>query len=197
MIDTYLVELIDNAIDNKRKLINECKSMKDLSVIIDNRDKLDAVNIDTNNLIFVEDEILRDIINKFYFLNKKQKEILLSNLLVIKDLLESNLERGTTFDISDVQKSYIYKFFENMNRIIIDQQERYGELQVLDIDEERNTMQKMGKLLDDLVNKKEIISDIDTLNDVFVINNLDELDKRELIIQIMDYNKSVYEGKLA
>ncbi len=197
MIDSYLVELIDKAIDIKRKLINECKSMKDLSVIIDNRDKLDAVNTDTNNLVFVEDEILRDIINKFYFLNKKQKEILLSNLLVIKDLLQSNLERGTTFDISDVQKSYIYKFFEDMNRIIIDQQERYGELQVLNLDEERNSMQKMGKLLDDLVNKKAIISDIDTLDEVFTVNDLEELDKRELIIQIMDYNKSVYEGKLA
>jgi len=197
MIDTYLVELINNAMDIKRKLINECKCMKDLSVIIDNRDSLDAVNSDIRALVNVEDEVLKDIINKFYFLNKKQKEILLTNLLVIKDLLESNVERGTTFEISDAQKSYIYKFFENMNHIIIDQQERFAELQTVDLDYERNCMQKMAKLLDTLSNKKNYILDIDTLTDVFNINNLDELDKRELIIKLMEYNKSIYDGKLA
>ena len=70
MIDTYLVELINNAMDVKRKLINECKCMKDLSIIIDNRDSLDAVNSDIRALVNVEDEVLKDIINKFYFLNK-------------------------------------------------------------------------------------------------------------------------------
>ncbi len=196
-MDTYLVELLDKAIDSKRKLINECKSMKDLSVIIDNRDKLDAVNADNSNLIYVDDVILKDITNKFYFLDKNQKEELLGNILVIKDLLQSNLERGTTFSISDEQKSYIFKFFENMNRIIIDQQERYGELQTLDLDNEREIMQKMGKLLDNIVNKHEFIGDIDTLTEVFEINGLDELEKRELILQLMDYNKGVYEEKLA
>ncbi len=196
-MDTYLVELIDKAIDVKRKLINECKSMKDLSVIIDNREILDAVNTDVSYLVNVEDETLKDIINKFYFLNKNQKEELLTNLLVIKDLLESNSLRGTTFEVSDEQKSYIYKFFENMNRIIIDQQEHYAELQTIDLESERSIMQKMGKLLDNIVNKKTFVTDIDTLSEVFRINELEELDKREIIINLMEYNKGVYEGELA
>ena len=196
-MDTYLVELIDKAIDVKRKLINECKSMKDLSVIIDNREILDAVNTDVSYLVNVEDETLKDIINKFYFLNKNQKEELLTNLLVIKDLLESNSLRGTTFEVSDEQKSYIYKFFENMNRIIIDKQEHYAELQTIDLESERSIMQKMGKLLDNIVNKKTFVTDIDTLSEVFRINELEELDKREIIINLMEYNKGVYEGELA
>ena len=84
-----------------------------------------------------------------------------------------------------------------MNHIIIDQQERFAELQTVDLDYERDCMQKMAKLLDNISNKKNYILDIDTLSDVFSINNLDELDKRELIIKLMEYNKSIYDGKLA
>ena len=58
MIDSYLVGLIEKAIDVKRKLINESKSMKDLSIIIDNRAILDAVNVDVKNIVKVDDEIL-------------------------------------------------------------------------------------------------------------------------------------------
>ena len=197
MIDSYLVGLIEKAIDVKRKLINESKSMKDLSIIIDNRAILDAVNVDVKNIVKVDDEILKDIINKFYFLNKSEKEQLLTNLLVIKDLLQSNEERGTTFDISDTQRGYIYKFFEDMNKIIIDQQERYTDLQNLDLDAERDKMQRMGRLLDNIVNKRNIVNDIDTISEVLKINEISELEKRELIIDIMEYNRGIYEGEVA
>lgn len=193
MTDT-LITLLKDAINEKKKAVKEYNNHLDKN-LSEKIEILENLRNDINEITKVEMFKLNEIVDS-YQITDAEKENIKKELDVIKALLTLNQKEKTNYTLLPNQLMIISSFLDNLE-IYID--EKNGEKQ--EIDPEYNHIVTITNKYKDLLykiknpNTNELITDVDTILQLFQDSKMTEEEKQAILLVLIKYNQEVTKEK--
>lgn len=186
-----LITILKEVIADYEQSIAEVSTLINSSFTI-NKEKISKLRKDTTSIIDIDSNALADILREAETKEEEAKKVL-NYLEAIKSLLKLNKERQTTFKISEEQNDYIKYFLEKVN-IVEKKHREIKKTNPTNLDELNKLCSKYKALLNRLEdeNDSSYITNIDLLKLLFKECKLDEQTKRNIMLNLMQYNQNIY-----
>lgn len=190
-----LITLLKDAINEKKKAVKEYNNHLDKN-LSDKIEILDNLRNDINEITKIEISRLNEIVDSFQ-METEEKENMKKELDIIKALLTLNQTEKTNYTLLANQLTIISSFLDNLE-VYID--EKNGEKQA--IDPEYNHIVTITNKYKELLykiknpNTNELITDIDTILQLFQDSNIAEEEKQAILLALIKYNQEVVREKV-
>ena len=190
-----LITLLKDAINEKKKAVKEYNNHLDKN-LSDKIEILDNLRNDINEITKIEISRLNEIVDSFQ-METEEKENMKKELDIIKALLTLNQTEKTNYTLLANQLTIISSFLDNLE-VYID--EKNGEKQA--IDPEYNHIVTITNKYKELLykiknpNTNELITDIDTILQLFQDSNIAEEEKQAILLALIKYNQEVVKEKV-
>ena len=167
------------------------------SALTMNRDKIERFRDDIQAIIDIDLHVIEDILNELN-LDPEEKEKTFNYLRRVKQLLQLNQREGTTYKIQGNQLSQISHFFERIDEEI-EKNTKIQDEHMRNVGKLTSICKKYKKLLGLLEDKNNttFIDDVDLIALLFKECSIDEKTKRNILLSIMKYNKTLFDKNLA
>ncbi len=190
-----LIELLKKSIKSYQDKIDELTD-KNNSTFIKYKELFELLDADINNITTIQEEDLASILAETD-LNEEERELEFNYLKSIRKLLNLNQTKNTTFQLTKSQKEYLEVLKHQL--IEIEEEAKNKAKDHLKAIKRLREKQKELKIILGIVedNKnKAFITQIDTINELFELNNIDEPQKREILYSVLKYNYKIYEEEM-
>ena len=167
------------------------------SIIPDNsslnnfKDKLNNAYGDIDKIVEIDLDELKEVLSEA---NSKENNIeqLIDTVSYLKTIIDLNHSKGTSFEIEEKQIKEVAEIIR-----IIEYIEEKRKQEHLDDDRTKDLEDKVKKLKELLGileddNNKEYINDSTTIKDLFDRSDLDLKTKKEILIEILKYNRNLF-----
>jgi len=189
-----LIKIVKEAITDYDSQLEKLDSTRN-STLIKNKELLEKIRIDVNEMINLDQKELKEILIELE-LSKKDQEELYNFLSHIQVLLKANAENGTTFKLSEKQLSYVDKFLAYVT-VLMRQKEKEKNQNKEEIDNLTEKSNKYHSFLQALEKDNEnFMEDTELLTLIFKEREVAEVTKRSILIDLMKYNQKLYQRKL-
>lgn len=189
-----LIHLLKKSISEKKAIIHRYYQYKDDG--LEEKQELEKLMFAScYNISTVSLETINDIIDSFSISNDEKKQ-LKENISTIMTILKLNNISGTTLVLDDSQINVLNKFTNYLHEYVVTRRDfaTYENIDIEKISSLNDKYKSLATLLNNPKNKK-FVSDISTLNILFDENNVSSDEKRDILLSIIKYNKSLFNYK--
>ncbi len=189
-----LIHLLKKSISEKKAIIHRYYQYKDDG--LEEKQELEKLMFAScYNISTVSLETINDIIDSFSISNDEKKQ-LKEDISTIMTILKLNNISGTTLVLDDSQINVLNKFTNYLHEYVVTRRdfETYENIDIEKISSLNNRYKSLATLLNNPKNKK-FVSDISTLNILFDENNVGSDERRDILLSIIKYNKSLFNYK--
>ena len=189
-----LIHLLKKSISEKKAIIHRYYQYKDDA--LEEKQELEKLMFAScYNISTVSLETINDIIDSFSISNDEKKQ-LKENISTIMTILKLNNISGTTLVLDDSQINVLNKFTNYLHEYVVTRRDfaTYENIDIEKITFLNDKYKSLATLLNNPKNKK-FVSDISTLNILFDENNVSSDEKRDILLSIIKYNKSLFNYK--
>lgn len=189
-----LIHLLKKSISEKKAIIHRYYQYKDDG--LEEKQELEKLMFAScYNISTVSLETINDIIDSFSISNDDKKQ-LKEAISTIMTILKLNNISGTTLVLDDSQINVLNKFTNYLHEYVVTRRDfaTYENIDIEKITFLNDKYKSLATLLNNPKNKK-FVSDISTLNILFDENNVSSDEKRDILLSIIKYNKSLFNYK--
>lgn len=189
-----LIHLLKKSISEKKAIIHRYYQYKDDG--LEEKQELEKLMFAScYNISTVSLETINDIIDSFSISNDDKKQ-LKEDISTIMTILKLNNISGTTLVLDDSQINVLNKFTNYLHEYVVTRRDfaTYENIDIEKITFLNDKYKSLATLLNNPKNKK-FVSDISTLNILFDENNVSSDEKRDILLSIIKYNKSLFNYK--
>ena len=189
-----LIHLLKKSIGEKKAIIHRYYQYKDDG--LEEKQELEKLMFAScYNISTVSLETINDIIDSFSISNDDKKQ-LKEDISTIMTILKLNNISGTTLVLDDSQINVLNKFTNYLHEYVVTRRDfaTYENIDIEKITFLNDKYKSLATLLNNPKNKK-FVSDISTLNILFDENNVSSDEKRDILLSIIKYNKSLFNYK--
>lgn len=189
-----LIHLLKKSISEKKAIIHRYYQYKDDA--LEEKQELEKLMFAScYNISTVSLETINDIIDSFSISNDDKKQ-LKEDISTIMTILKLNNISGTTLVLDDSQINVLNKFTNYLHEYVVTRRDfaTYENIDIEKISSLNDKYKSLATLLNNPKNKK-FVSDISTLNILFDENNVSSDEKRDILLSIIKYNKSLFNYK--
>ncbi len=189
-----LIHLLKKSISEKKAIIHRYYQYKDDG--LEEKQELEKLMFAScYNISTVSLETINDIIDSFSISNDEKKQ-LKEDISTIMTILKLNNISGTTLVLDDSQINVLNKFTNYLHEYVVTRRDfaTYENIDIEKISSLNNRYKSLATLLNNPKNKK-FVSDISTLNILFDENNVGSDERRDILLSIIKYNKSLFNYK--
>ena len=189
-----LIHLLKKSISEKKAIIHRYYQYKDDG--LEEKQELEKLMFAScYNISTVSLETINDIIDSFSISNDDKKQ-LKEAISTIMTILKLNNISGTTLVLDDSQINVLNKFTNYLHEYVVTRRDfaTYENIDIEKITFLNDKYKSLATLLNNPKNKK-FISDIPTLNILFDENNVSSDERRDILLSIIKYNKSLFNYK--
>ncbi len=189
-----LIHLLKKSISEKKAIIHRYYQYKDDG--LEEKQELEKLMFAScYNISTVSLETINDIIDSFSISNDDKKQ-LKEAISTIMTILKLNNISGTTLVLDDSQINVLNKFTNYLHEYVATRRDfaTYENIDIEKISSLNDKYKSLATLLNNPKNKK-FVSDISTLNILFDENNVSSDEKRDILLSIIKYNKSLFNYK--
>ena len=189
-----LIHLLKKSISEKKAIIHRYYQYKDDT--LEEKQELEKLMFAScYNISTVSLETINDIIDSFSISNDDKKQ-LKEAISTIMTILKLNNISGTTLVLDDSQINVLNKFTNYLHEYVVTRRDfaTYENIDIEKISSLNDKYKSLATLLNNPKNKK-FVSDISTLNILFDENNVSSDEKRDILLSIIKYNKSLFNYK--
>ena len=189
-----LIHLLKKSISEKKAIIHRYYQYKDDG--LEEKQELEKLMFASGyNISTVSLETINDIIDSFSISNDEKKQ-LKEDISTIMTILKLNNISGTTLVLDDSQINVLNKFTNYLHEYVVARRDfaTYENIDIEKISSLNNRYKSLATLLNNPKNKK-FISDISTLNILFDENNVGSDERRNILLSIIKYNRSLFNYK--
>ena len=189
-----LIHLLKKSISEKKAIIHRYYQYKDDT--LEEKQELEKLMFAScYNISTVSLETINDIIDSFSISNDDKKQ-LKEDISTIMTILKLNNISGTTLVLDDSQINVLNKFTNYLHEYVATRRDfaTYENIDIEKITFLNDKYKSLATLLNNPKNKK-FVSDISTLNILFDENNVSSDEKRDILLSIIKYNKSLFNYK--
>ena len=189
-----LIHLLKKSISEKKAIIHRYYQYKDDG--LEEKQELEKLMFAScYNISTVSLETINDIIDSFSISNDEKKQ-LKENISTIMTILKLNNISGTTLVLDDSQINVLNKFTNYLHEYVATRRDfaTYENIDIEKISSLNDKYKSLATLLNNPKNKK-FVSDIPTLNILFDENNVSSDERRDILLSIIKYNKSLFNYK--
>ena len=189
-----LIHLLKKSISEKKAIIHRYYQYKDDA--LEEKQELEKLMFAScYNISTVSLETINDIIDSFSISNDDKKQ-LKEAISTIMTILKLNNISGTTLVLDDSQINVLNKFTNYLHEYVATRRDfaTYENIDIEKISSLNDKYKSLATLLNNPKNKK-FVSDISTLNILFDENNVSSDEKRDILLSIIKYNKSLFNYK--
>ena len=189
-----LIHLLKKSIGEKKAIIHRYYQYKDDA--LEEKQELEKLMFAScYNISTVSLETINDIIDSFSISNDDKKQ-LKEDISTIMTILKLNNISGTTLVLDDSQINVLNKFTNYLHEYVATRRDfaTYENIDIEKISSLNDKYKSLATLLNNPKNKK-FVSDISTLNILFDENNVSSDEKRDILLSIIKYNKSLFNYK--
>lgn len=190
-----LKQLLRDSIAEKKSLIHEYYYYQDSS--LDEKSDLERLLFaSVENISMIPKRKQEKIVDSFP-ISKEEKKELKKQLDTIVTILKLNSINGTTMKLDDSQIEVLNTFLRYLHDYVASRKDYISKnnIDIALVEEKNKKYKKLATLLNNPKNKN-FITDIDTLNVLFDDNNLNETDRREILVSLIKYNKNLFNSKI-
>ena len=189
-----LINLLKDAINDKKKAVKEYNNHLDKN-LSNKIEVLENLRKDINEITKIEMSMLNEMVDSFQ-ISDKDKDDMKKELDIIKALLTLNQKEKTNYTLLPNQLTTISAFLDNLETYI---EEKNIEKQAID-PEYKNIIMITNKYKDLLYkikdpNTNELITDIDTILQLFQDTKITEEEKQMILLTLIKYNQEVMHEK--
>ena len=189
-----LINLLKDAINDKKKAVKEYNNHLDKN-LSNKIEVLENLRKDINEITKIEMSMLNEMVDSFQ-ISDKDKDDMKNELDIIKALLTLNQKEKTNYTLLPNQLTTISAFLDNLETYI---EEKNIEKQAID-PEYKNIIMITNKYKDLLYkikdpNTNELITDIDTILQLFQDTKITEEEKQMILLTLIKYNQEVMHEK--
>ena len=189
-----LIHLLKKSISEKKAIIHRYYQYKDDG--LEEKQELEKLMFAScYNISTVSLETINDIIDSFSISNDDKKQ-LKEDISTIMTILKLNNISGTTLVLDDSQINVLNKFTNYLHEYVVTRRDfaTYENIDIEKISSLNDKYKSLATLLNNPKNKK-FVSDISTLNILFDENNVSSDERRDILLSIIKYNKSLFNYK--
>lgn len=189
-----LIHLLKKSISEKKTIIHRYYQYKDDA--LEEKQELEKLMFAScYNISTVSLETINDIIDSFSISNEEKKQ-LKEDISTIMTILKLNNISGTTLVLDDRQINVLNKFTNYLHEYVVTRRDfaTYENIDIEKISSLNDKYKSLATLLNNPKNKK-FVSDISTLNILFDENNVSSDERRDILLSIIKYNKSLFNYK--
>ena len=189
-----LIHLLKKSISEKKAIIHRYYQYKDDG--LEEKQELEKLMFAScYNISTVSLETINDIIDSFSISNDDKKQ-LKEAISTIMTILKLNNISGTTLVLDDSQINVLNKFTNYLHEYVVTRRDfaTYENIDIEKISSLNDKYKSLATLLNNPKNKK-FVSDIPTLNILFDENNVSSDERRDILLSIIKYNKSLFNYK--
>lgn len=189
-----LIHLLKKSISEKKAIIHRYYQYKDDG--LEEKQELEKLMFAScYNISTVSLETIKDIIDSFSISNDEKKQ-LKEDISTIMTILKLNNISGTTLVLDDSQINVLNKFTNYLHEYVVTRRDfaTYENIDIEKISSLNDKYKSLATLLNNPKNKK-FVSDISTLNILFDENNVGSDERRDILLSIIKYNKSLFNYK--
>ena len=189
-----LIHLLKKSISEKKAIIHRYYQYKDDG--LEEKQELEKLMFAScYNISTVSLETINDIIDSFSISNDDKKQ-LKEAISTIMTILKLNNISGTTLVLDDSQINVLNKFTNYLHEYVVTRRDfaTYENIDIEKITFLNDKYKSLATLLNNPKNKK-FVSDIPTLNILFDENNVSSDERRDILLSIIKYNKSLFNYK--
>lgn len=189
-----LIHLLKKSISEKKAIIHRYYQYKDDT--LEEKQELEKLMFAScYNISTVSLETINDIIDLFSISNDEKKQ-LKENISTIMTILKLNNISGTTLVLDDSQINVLNKFTNYLHEYVVTRRDfaTYENIDIEKISSLNDKYKSLATILNNPKNKK-FVSDISTLNILFDENNVGSDERRDILLSIIKYNKSLFNYK--
>lgn len=189
-----LIHLLKKSISEKKAIIHRYYQYKDDT--LEEKQELEKLMFAScYNISTVSLETINDIIDSFSISNDDKKQ-LKEDISTIMTILKLNNISGTTLVLDDSQINVLNKFTNYLHEYVVTRRDfaTYENIDIEKITFLNDKYKSLATLLNNPKNKK-FVSDIPTLNILFDENNVSSDERRDILLSIIKYNKSLFNYK--
>ena len=189
-----LIHLLKKSISEKKAIIHRYYQYKDDG--LEEKQELEKLMFASGyNISTVSLETINDIIDSFSISNDEKKQ-LKEDISTIMTILKLNNISGTTLVLDDSQINVLNKFTNYLHEYVVTRRDfaTYENIDIEKISSLNDKYKSLATLLNNPKNKK-FVSDISTLNILFDENNVSSDERRDILLSIIKYNKSLFNYK--
>ena len=189
-----LIHLLKKSISEKKAIIHRYYQYKDDA--LEEKQELEKLMFAScYNISTVSLETINDIIDSFSISNEEKKQ-LKEDISTIMTILKLNNISGTTLVLDDRQINVLNKFTNYLHEYVVTRRDfaTYENIDIEKISSLNDKYKSLATLLNNPKNKK-FVSDISTLNILFDENNIGSDERRDILLSIIKYNKSLFNYK--
>ena len=189
-----LINILKNAINDKKNDVKDYNNRLDQN-LSRKMQLMDNLKQDVNEITKLDMNELNEIVTLFP-IPEEDKASLKKELDIIKALLTLNQTEKTNYTLLPNQLEAVTKFIEYLEEYI-----EKKNIEKQSIDPEYNHIMVLTNKYKDLLSKlkkpnnTELISDIDTVLQLFQENNIGEDEKQAILLSLIKYNKEIIEKK--
>ncbi len=189
-----LIHLLKKSISEKKAIIHRYYQYKDDA--LEEKQELEKLMFAScYNISTVSLETINDIIDSFSISNEEKKQ-LKEDISTIMTILKLNNISGTTLVLDDRQINVLNKFTNYLHEYVVTRRDfaTYENIDIEKISSLNDKYKSLATILNNPKNKK-FVSDISTLNILFDENNVGSDERRDILLSIIKYNKSLFNYK--
>lgn len=189
-----LIHLLKKSISEKKAIIHRYYQYKDDT--LEEKQELEKLMFAScYNISTVSLETINDIIDSFSISNEEKKQ-LKEDISTIMTILKLNNISGTTLVLDDRQINVLNKFTNYLHEYVVTRRDfaTYENIDIEKISSLNDKYKSLATILNNPKNKK-FVSDISTLNILFDENNVGSDERRDILLSIIKYNKSLFNYK--
>lgn len=189
-----LIHLLKKSISEKKAIIHRYYQYKDDT--LEEKQELEKLMFAScYNISTVSLETINDIIDSFSISNDEKKQ-LKEDISTIMTILKLNNISGTTLVLDDSQINVLNKFTNYLHEYVVTRRDfaTYENIDIEKISSLNDKYKSLATLLNNPKNKK-FVSDIPTLNILFDENNVSSDERKDILLSIIKYNKSLFNYK--
>lgn len=189
-----LINILKNAINDKKNDVKDYNNRLDQN-LSRKMQLMDTLKQDVNEITKLDMNELNEIVTLFP-IPEEDKASLKKELDIIKALLTLNQTEKTNYTLLPNQLEAVTNFIEYLEEYI-----EKKNIEKQSIDPEYNHIMVLTNKYKDLLSKlkkpnnTELISDIDTVLQLFQENNIGEDEKQAILLSLIKYNQEIIEKK--
>ena len=188
---TALITILKEVIKNYEQSIEELNKLNNSALTV-NKSIINRFQKDINTLIELDLKIVEDILTETNT-EEEEKTTILKYFEIIKNLLKLNKEKQTTFQLSEEQYTYIDLFLEKID-FLKKENRKIKEHHKIDINTLKEKHSNYKQLLNQIEDENDTtyITNVNLLKLLFDECELDEITKRNIMLNLMKYNQDIY-----
>lgn len=191
--EMMIVTLLNKKIEENQDFLDKFNDNSSHSL---DKDFVDSLKKNINFITEVSIEKIRDVMDLLEYKDDLERSEIEEYLLMIRKMLVSNKERHTTYRIHDSQMKYVELLFEKIDSYFVSLEEN-KEKKKIEYEAIKTKNSKYRELLENLLDKNnnDFIIEIDIISELFNDCEIDEIKKRAILVEIINYNKEIFKRK--